>query len=254
MIDLVELNRELRQTGCSVLREDGFLSLSSITGSTYRLLCASEAALRGNSVWPSGFSFWVHEGQALAFVGLWSGFLYQIPDADRTIAVCRDLCSGRVRPETGPLSRLPRDVAETYKMQQVEVLVLGDIDAVSCEDAMKSDRRFPYSEREVVQRIEREVDSLWRDAAGIVHLVVGDCHAFTSFREMEGDRRTLSVVFQGGLRDTDDQHRLLAAMRTAFTLGMFDASWGNRIDLADPYYSTPRDGVRPSHPMRLWEQ
>jgi hypothetical protein len=254
MINVVELNRELEQTGCSIVREDGFLVLSSITGSTHRLLCASQAALRGNALWPSGFSYWLHEGQGLAFVGLWNGLLYHLPDAQRIIAVCKELCSTRVRPESGPLTMFPRDVAETYKMQEVELLVLADVDAASWEDAMKSDKPFPYSERDFVLRIQGEVDSLHKDSAGSVHLTVGACHAFTKFTETMGDRTTLGVVVQGGLRETDDQVRLLAALERAFALAMFDPGWANRIDLGDPYYASPRNGFRPHHPMGRWTE
>ncbi len=254
MMDLAELSKELQPNGCRVIREEGFLLLSSITGATHRLLCASEAAIRGNAVWPSGFSYWIHEGQGLAFVGLWSGLLYQLGDAEHIIALCSRLCSVRHRTAFGPLIEIPREVAETYKMKEVEVLVLADPDAASLEDALRSNKQFPYSEREFAQRMEREVDSLVRDSAGNIQLELGDCRAFTKFSHAEGSRTTLSIVFHGGLRETVDHDRLLHALGRAFPLAMFDTSWGTRIDFADPYYGSPRHVLRPSNPINSWQQ
>lgn len=254
MIDLVELSKQVQQFGCSIVREERAFVLSSITGATYRLLCASGTSLQANRVWPSGFSYWIHEGQGLAFVGLWNGLLYQIQKLDEIVALCRDLCSGGGQPESGPLVELPRNVAEAYRVQQVEVLVLAGIDTDSLEDAMNSERRFPYSEQEFVQQVEQEVDSLLKDSTGCIHLTADDCHAFTRFLGTVDGQATLSVVFAGGLRETIGQHRLLVALKRAFALPMFDAAWGNRIDLADPYYGTPHSGARPSHPMNAWSE
>ncbi|HBO44361.1 MAG TPA: hypothetical protein DD670_10600 [Planctomycetaceae bacterium] len=139
-------------------------------------------------------------------------------------------------------------------MRNVEVIVLADANAATWEEAMESKQCFPYTEREFVQRIESKIDRVYKDSAGILHLRIGDGHAFTRLPETRGHDATLSIVFQGGLRNTCDEIRLLATLEAAFSLAMFDVGWGNRIDLSDPYYGFTQHNDRPYHPMNAWEE
>lgn len=251
MIDVGELGTALEPSGCSVRREDRFFGFSSLTGSTYRLLCTSS---RSAAVWPSDFSFWVHEGRGVSFLGLFNGLLYHLADAERTVALCRDLCSARSQFPPGPLTQLPHGIAETYGMRKVEMIVLADARAATWEEAMESKQRFPHTEQDFVQRIEGKVDSVHKDSTDLLYLRMGDCRAFTRLPETAGNVTTLSVVFEGGLRDTADEVRLLAALGTSFSLAMFDMAWGNRINIDDPYYGLPQGIDRPYHPMNAWEE
>ena len=156
MIDFDELSRELEGSRCRVIREDRLLSLSTITGSIYQLLCAAEESVHEGAVWPSGLSFWVHEGTGNRIPWPWSGLLYYVPDAKKVVSMCGRLCSERSRTEAGPLTTVPHTVIEAYKLQEVEELVLGVPEARVLDDALIAAKAFPLSQEEFLQRGSRK--------------------------------------------------------------------------------------------------
>lgn len=248
MLDYCGLQAKLRKVECVCVREGGFLAFVDLTLSTLRFTCGASSAFVGDAAVPSGMSFWVHEGANVAFLGLWTGVLYVVRESSALEELCVDVCVGALREANAPVGALPSPVVAKYGLKEAEVLYLAAFEADHCHDIPERRSKVTITIDEFLDRMKRHVERVEFSPDGTVVLEHGRARAFTRLHSRNHNRPTICFVFFGGLRETEDQVRLLAAIDAASDFSAYDGSWGNRVYMSDPYYSPPRLGARPSRP------
>lgn len=251
MLDYQRLQSSLADVQCYAIRESGFEGLKYLSRSNERFICGEGEALRQGIALPNQFSFWVCDAQDIAFVGLWNGLIYLLPDENRLQDLCHSLCAlpGRA---AEPLSRITAEVSAAFSLSPVELLHLAASEASNWEDARYTSRIPESVFSEFLENLSRTVTRIEYADNGKVDIYLGDAHCITRLpTEPCVDYATL--VFIEGLRETTDQVKLLHAIRDASGLTLFDGSWGNLVRLEDHYYSIPSGNARPDEPSNWTE-
>ena len=250
MLDFSALKRSLNELDCWCEVEPSFRELEALTSQSTRLICGAKGTFLDRCVHPRGFSFWVQGTNDLAILGLWSGRLFLVSNGQALPDLCVELCRYG-RQANAPPSSVPKPINSRFKLAEVELLHLSDVDAARWEAALKSSK-VPASElSQLIANLERSADFMETTGSGNVSIRFGNAHAITNM-VIPISSGFITFAFHGGLRETDDDVRLLHLIKNATRLVQYDGSWGNQIDLADPYYHSPSIGVRPNEPAN-WQ-
>jgi hypothetical protein len=243
MIDYEELSRSLSKIQCSIANQQGFHNLEALCGLSTRVICG--ASPTGKSTVPCGFTFWIQDAGDISYLGLWTGRLFILTDSNSLLNLCVSLCVARSGSNT-PLANISDQTIAEFGLVEIDVLHLSNIDEHSWKDARKNST-VTLTTSDLISKLKSDLDHVEVSSSGTVYLDLGNSQAVSRI-SAASTVPYISFAFFGGFTATADHIGLLHLINKVSGLVPYDGSWGNKIDIADPFYCILQNEARSREP------
>lgn len=228
-----------------VLEQIDAASLDELTNSLRRYVVCLRSAWDGNAAWPTGPSFCIDVSEKLAFVGTFVGDRYLCNPAkvcDVAISLAKAL-----KDSTGP-NPVPQHIVKHFGLDTTEALYFAQSNADSWDEALEDRGVVSIDCGQIHRALSNENVKLVVELSdGIATLKLGACKTLHEMQNKIFRGSVFSLFMSPGLSRTRDCAEMLRLLVNAVNYPAYDGSWGNRIDLADPFYSATTL-VRPQCP------
>ncbi len=256
-MDAQQLSATLKPFGFIVHADPNYWALQGLTNCRGRWIISVPELYHDGALMPGGPSFWVSEGDVLAYFGTFNGELFQLGQSESIADICRHICQQcaiNKRPDFDTHFALMGDyeyVIERFQLKRTQLVYFAQSTADFWDEAVEEGLGL-------IGITTHELDNMLASLSGvryvreestsIFRISFGTSLAFTRVVNASACDLVLTFAFQPSLRDNEDDVGLLHKLLKLFRLAAFDGCWANRIEQSDPYYQWDVSSLRPQTP------
>jgi hypothetical protein len=133
-----------------------------------------------------------------------------------------------------------------YGLVEIDVLHLSNANEHDWEDA-RNRSTAAITASELINKLKSDLDHVEVSSSGRIYIELGSSRAVSSV-SVANPMPYISFAFFDRFTATPDHIRLLQLMHNKSGLILYDGSWGNKIDMADPFYCILQNEARPEEP------